>query len=262
PLGQRVAQGRAEIRVCIVVREDIEPTLPCRFPQTLNLRGLSDAAIFRVVVADLHRTTGALADVDAFSDRVDDRLSLSPDVRGVEAAATSDALGELDGLTGGRETSRRIHQAGAHAERAGAHRLVDLSLHGAHFTRCRRPLLEAHRREPHAPVAREARDVDPNALAGHEIEIFGIGRPVPIFRLSIVLEPADREVPISLADRRGRIAAVPDYMGRDPLADRALRGGLDEDSDIAVRVNVDETRSDVLPGCGDGAVRLRTTAPA
>src|SRR5213596_3390232 len=90
PLGQRVAQRRAEIRVCIVVREDIEPTLSCRLPQTLDLRGPSDAAIFRVVVADLHRTTGALADVDAFSDRVDDRLSLSPDMRGVEAAVTSD----------------------------------------------------------------------------------------------------------------------------------------------------------------------------
>src|SRR5436309_5128105 len=51
-------------------------------------------------------------------------------------------------------------------------------------------------------------------------------------------------------------------MGRDALADRALRGGLDEDSDIAVRVNVDETRSDVLPGCVDRSDRLRTTGPA
>src|SRR3989442_15973887 len=95
----------------------------------LDSRGLPDAAIFRVVVADLHRTTGALADVDAFSDRVDDRLSLSTDMRGVEAVMTRDDFRELDNLLRCREPSWRIHQPRLHPERARAHPLVDGILH-------------------------------------------------------------------------------------------------------------------------------------
>src|SRR3989449_6899130 len=95
--------------------------------------------------------------------------------------------------------------------------------HRARFLRGRRSLLEAHRREPHAPVADEARDVDADASRGDELEIFPVRRPIPVFRLRIVLESADRELPISLADRRGRIAAIPDHLRRDTLSDRAFR---------------------------------------
>src|SRR5213594_3409349 len=63
--------------------------------------------------------------------------------------------------------------------------------HRARFLRGRRSLLEAHRREPHAPVADEARDVDADASRGDELEIFPVRRPIPVFRLRIVLESAD-----------------------------------------------------------------------
>src|SRR5881409_4520584 len=130
--------------------------------------------------------------------------------------------------------------------------------HRAHFLRGRRSLLEAHRREPHAPVADEARDVDADAFRRHKLEIFPVRRPIPIPCLRIVLESADRELPISLADRRGRIAAIPDHVRRDTLSDRAFRRGLDEDSDIAVRVNVDESGGDIRPRRVDRPVAFRT----
>src|SRR3989442_2464814 len=110
--------------------------------------------------------------------------------------------------------------------------------HRARFLRGRRSLLEAHRRD--------------------ELEIFPVRRPIPVFRLRIVLESADRELPISLADRRGRIAAIPDHLRRDTLSDRAFRRGLDEDSDIAVRVNVDESGGDIRPRRVDRPVAFRT----
>src|SRR2546430_2725048 len=228
----------------------------------LDFGGLSDAAILRVVVADLHRTTGALADVDAYSDRVDDGLSLSTDMRGVEAVMTRDDFRELDNLLRCREASWRIHQARAHPERARSHRFVDVILHGAHLIRRRGPLLEAHRREPHAPVADEARDVDADASRPHELEIFPVRRPIPISRLRVVLESADRKLPISLADWRGRITAVPDHVRRDALSDRTLRPGLDEDADVAVRVNVDETGGDVRPRGVDRPLPFRTPEAA
>src|SRR2546425_11149692 len=134
--------------------------------------------------------------------------------------------------------------------------------HRARFLRGRRSLLEAHRREPHAPVADEARDVDADASRGDELEIFPVRRPIPIPCLRIVLESADRELPISLADRRGRIAAVPDHVRRDALSDRTLRAGLDEDADVAVRVNVDETGGDVRPRGIDRPLPFRTPEAA
>src|SRR3989449_10152517 len=134
--------------------------------------------------------------------------------------------------------------------------------HRARFLRGRRSLLEAHRRESHAPVADEARDVDADASRRHELEIFPVRRPIPIFRLRVVLESADRELPISLAHWRGRIAAVPDHVRRDALSDRTLRAGLDEDADVAVRVNVDEAGSDVLRRGIDRPLAFRTPEAA
>src|SRR3989441_11522173 len=133
-----------------------------------------------------------------------------------------------------------------------------MSLHRARSSGCRSSLLEPHAREPPAPGADGARDVDADPLVGDEIEVFAIRRPIPVFRLRIVFEPPDRELAIPLADRRGRVAAVSDHVRRHTLADRALRRGLDEDADIAVRVNVDETGGDIRPRRVDCPGAFRT----
>src|SRR5438445_5824047 len=109
----------------VVISHDVDAACPRGFPERLKLPRLPDAAVLRIVVADLDGTAGALADLDALSDGVHDRLALPADVRGVEAVMTGDNLSELDDLLRRREASGRIDQSGAHAEGARVHRLVD-----------------------------------------------------------------------------------------------------------------------------------------
>ena len=197
-------------------------------------------------MADLDGTPRALANLDALPHRVDNRLPLPPDVRRVEPSMAGDDVREFDDFVRRGEASGRIDQARAHAERAGAHRFVDMAFHRSQFVPSRWPLLEAHYREAHAPVAHESRDVDPDPLSLHEVKVIAIRRPSPVPGLRVVLEPSPREFSVPLADWRGRVTAVPDDVGRHPLADRTLGGRLDEDPDVAVRVDVDEPGRDVL----------------
>ena len=108
PLRERVTQGWPEVRVHVVIRQDVEAARPRGFPERLNLPRLPDAAVLRIVVTDLDGTAGALADLDAFSDGVHDRLALPADVRGVEAVMAGDNLCELDDFLRRREASGRI----------------------------------------------------------------------------------------------------------------------------------------------------------
>ena len=55
------------------------------------------------------------------------------------------------------------------------------------------------------------------------------------------------EDPRVVRDRGVAPAAVPDDLGRDPLADRALRGRVREQREVAVAVRVDEAGADDLP---------------
>src|SRR5207247_242997 len=142
PLWKRVTQRRPEVGVRIVVGQDVHAAIPRGLPQRLDLLRLPDSAVLRIVVADLDGTPRALANLDALPDRVDDRLPLPPDVRRVEPSMAGDDVREFDDFVRPSEASGRIHQARAHAERAGAHRFVDVAFHRPQFVPRRRPFLE------------------------------------------------------------------------------------------------------------------------
>src|SRR6266480_3764306 len=242
PLRERVAQRGSEVRVHVVVDQDVQPAIVRGLPQRLDLRRLAEASVLRVVVADLDGASGVLPDLYALLHRIDDRLPLPADVGRVESTVASDDLCEFDDFLGRGETAGRIDEAGAHAERTGSHGLLDVCLHRPQLLAVWRPLVESHDRGPDGPVADEARDVDADPVGLHEIEILSVRRPIPLARLRIIFESSRGEFAVPLADRRGRIPAIPDYMGRHALADRALGRRLDEDAEVAVRVDVDEAR--------------------
>src|SRR5207244_9887550 len=239
---------------------DLLAALPRVLPQRLDLLRLPDSTVLRIVVADLDGTPRALANLDALPHRVDNRLPLPSDVRRVEPSMAGDDVREFDDFVRRGEASGRIDQARAHAERAGAHRFVDMAFHRSQFVPSRWPLLEAHYREAHAPVAHESRDVDPDPLSLHEVEIPAVRRPGPVPGLRVVVEPSTREFSVPLADWRGRVTAVPDDVGRHPLADRTLGGRLHEDPDVAVRMDVDEPGRDALARRVDADGGFGTTA--
>src|SRR5207245_8502352 len=151
-----------------------------------------------------------------------------PDGRRVEPSMAVDDFREFDYFVRRGEASGRIDQARAHAERAGTHRFVDVAFHRSQFVPRGRPFLEAHHREPHAPVTHESRDVDADPLSLHEVKVIAIRRPGPVPGLRVVLEPSPREFSVPLADRRGRVAAVPDDVSSHPSAYRTLGGRLYE----------------------------------
>src|SRR2546428_42043 len=109
PLRKRVTQGRPEVRVHVVVREDLHASRPGGLPERLDFLRLPDATVLRIVVTNLDRTAGLLADLDAFPNGVDNRLPLTSNVRRVEAAMPSDNLRERDDLFHRGEASGRIH---------------------------------------------------------------------------------------------------------------------------------------------------------
>src|SRR6266849_10236746 len=74
PLRKRVTQRRPEVRVHVVIREDVDAAGPRGFPERLDLLPFPDAPVLRIVVTDLDGTAGALADLDALPDGVHDRL--------------------------------------------------------------------------------------------------------------------------------------------------------------------------------------------
>src|SRR5207245_9850263 len=121
--------------------------------------------------ADLDGTPPAPANLEALPHRVDNRLPLPPDVRRVEPSMAGDDVREFDDFVCRGEASGWIHQARAHAERAGAHCFVDVAFHRSQFVPRRWTFLEAHHREPHAPVTHDSRHVGPDPFALHEVEV-------------------------------------------------------------------------------------------
>ena len=71
-------------------------------------------------------------------------------------------------------------------------------------------------------------------------EALPLGRPV----VGEHLHPALDHLAGDVRDRSVGPAAVPDHLGRDALPDRALRGRVREQGEVAVAVRVDEPRAD------------------
>jgi len=165
PLRERVAQRGSEVRVHVVVDQDVQPAIVRGVPQRLDLRSLAEASVFRVVVADLDGASGVLPDLDAFLHRIDDGLPLPADVGRVESAVASDDLREFDDLLGRGETAGRIDEAGAHAERTGSHGLLDVRLHRPHLPAVWRPLVESHDGGPDGPWPTRPAMLTPTPLA-------------------------------------------------------------------------------------------------
>src|SRR3990172_3966016 len=130
-----------------------------------------------------------------------------------------------------------------------------MCVQGALLVAGRRSLLKAHDRQADCAMPDQSCDVHADSAGLHEIEVLPVRGPVPVSRVRIVLEASDREIVVPLADWRGRVAAVPDHVGRYPLTDRAFRGRLDEDPDVAVRVDVDEAGGDEAAGRVDRPLR-------
>ena len=83
---------------------------------------------------------------------------------------------------------------------------------------------------------------------GEEVEVLaerapGDQRPV----VAEGVQALGLEDPRVVRDRGVAPAAVPDHLGRDPLPDRALRGRVREQREVAVAVRVDEAGADDLP---------------
>ena len=97
-----------------------------------------------LVVGDLHRHLGALADRDGLGDGLDEPRPFVAHVGRVEPAARRDRLGEAHNLVGLGVRAGRIDEPRGEAERAFVHALRD---HLAH-----RPQLGLRRRPSAMPI--------------------------------------------------------------------------------------------------------------
>jgi hypothetical protein len=138
-------------------------------------------------------------------------------------------------------------QSRRHAERARLHRLAHEPVH------LRRLLVVGlwpgdARRETDRVVADEPGEVGAVPELREEVEVLaervpGDERPVVAEGVQ-ALGLVDARV---LRDRRVAPAAIADDLGRDALADRALRGRVRKQGEVAVAVRVDEARADDFP---------------
>ena len=120
----------------------------------------------------------------------------------------------------------------------------------------RRPPLVAEHRQAHRAVAEEGHDVHADAGTIEDVEVLGERRPRVRDGVVVVGELALGERACALGDRRRRDPAVARDVGGHALTHDVLGGGVLQEPDVAVRVDVDEAGRDVPVGGLDHHARL------
>ena len=242
PLRETGAQGPPQIRMDVVVHGEVEAPLPRVLPQRHHLGQEVGPAVLRGVVADLRAAAGALAYLDALPHRVHDALPLTPDVARVHPPVTCGDLRQRDDLIGLGEAAGRIHEPRGQAEGARAHGLLDACPHPVQLLGRRKTLRVPELGHPHVPVPDEGGDVHAHTRPLHRVQVLAERRPRVRDGVIVLRELLLGEMACRVGHRRGRDAAVARHVQRHPLADGVLGGGVLQDPDVAVRMDVDESR--------------------
>ena len=171
-----------------------------------------------LVMGDLHRDAGLLADADRLVDRLDHQRGLVAQVGDVDAAVLRRHPRQLDHLLGGGEAAGHIEQAGGDAERPLFHGLGDHGLHPLEFGRGRVAVLDADHLRAHRALADENRPVRADAQF--------------------------LDFAVVVGDGPGGGAVVALGQRGYALQQRAVGGGHIEDALQGVGVGVDEARGD------------------
>jgi hypothetical protein len=195
-----------------------------------------------------HAGAGLLADLDRLAHRVEQRhgiravlarhvperiAAFTPLVRNVDAVERGQLARELDDFIGRAPSARLVFETGRHADRALLQRLLHQRAHARDLIRLRRPL---HIVSHHAAANRAATDEQHRVRT--DADFLELGALV--------------------GQRPRRTAVLVDDHGGDALRDKVRRrlanririaeSTARSRSVVCVRVNVDESRHDVLAG--------------
>src|SRR4249919_1174260 len=221
-----------------------------------HVRHLAEVGFVRgLQVPDLGRNRGAFRNREHFVERLEDARALRPLMREVHAAVTRGDFGQLDDLVGRRKPIGNVLQRRAQAECSLLHRFGDQLLHALQFRRCRGTIVLSD-------------DVVANAAGAHERADVDRGTRPHVEPPEIVAEgpPIDDDTEVRRA--RGRLANHPVVHGRDrralagdlgghALEQLARRAAVDEDVELGLAEEIDESGRDDEAGCIDGRAGRR-----
>ena len=173
-----------------------------------------------------------------------------------EPAASRDPLHERALLIGAGGTGRWILEAEREPDRALVHGPIEVRDHRGDLVRTGGPLLEADDRRPDRSVAHEEGAV--RGVSGSDsIEVLPDRAPVDGHG-GLPRRRALGDAPgVAVGDRRVRLAAVADDLGRHALAEGRAGGRLLEQREVGVGVDVDDAGADDRTAGVDDDVRRR-----
>ncbi len=211
-------------------------------------RGVLGSAPLGRVVRHLDRAAGRPAELERLGDGGEYGLALAAHVRRVDALVARHDVAECQQLLGTREAAGRIHEAGRHAVRAGAHACIQQPPQVRELRAGDGALGEPDDGEPQRAVPHERRDVDGMGRPAQRGEVLAEGAPIPGHRVEtpgVVRPIVDGVGAVPLGERRRGHAAVADDVRGHALPDRRLGARVQQDGEIRVRVRVDEAGSHV-----------------
>ncbi len=177
---------------------------------------------------------------DRFRERIEQPGALVAHVRRVQATAPCGRRDQGHELIGRGVHPGRVDQPGREPERAGVQRGLDLTHHRPAFIVVGGPGLGAHYGATDRPLPDEERDIQPEALLGHRIQVLPEGAPAGHELVRAQGEGDD--LPPRIGDGCERLPTVAGQLRRVPLAQMADEPAVDEQRAVRVAMRVDEPR--------------------
>ena len=245
-------QDRLDQRMAPVVRDDVEGDVDALAADRLDhlqavFHGVGGGAVLRLDVRDLQARRSVARGAQGLAEAEVVVCVAIAHVGRIQPVPAGRDLAQRDDVLRCADVPRPVLQPGREAVRALVEGFVEQIGHAPRLFDGRRAKLVAHHRPVHRAVPDERRHVHARPARVEALQVLAEALPAHVHLAVVgVSDGAVPGVP-GTGDGRAAMAALADDLGGDPLVDLALRPPVDQQREVGVGMQVDESGADGKP---------------